>query len=648
MCGIGGIFSPEGVAPDRAGILAGMVNSLSHRGPDANGTWEAPDARIAMCHTRLAVLDLSPRGNQPMSDREGRGWITYNGEVYNYRELREDLTALGCRFISDTDTEVVLAACLQWGVEEALSRFNGMFAFAMWHSPERTLYLVRDRMGIKPLYYGRAGDDLVFGSELKALCVHPRFERALNNRSLELYLMLQYVPSPATIYRDAWKVPAGHFVRIDGKGQSVVCYWDPASCPGNGDGQGEEEGRLSELLTDSVRLRLLSDVPLGSFLSGGIDSALVVARMRGDAGEAPRTFTISYDEPEFDESRYASEVARILETDHTSISVSTTDLLSRVDSMAEILDEPLSDPSFLPMAVLSQRTRESVTVALSGDGGDELFGGYDRYRFVDLYHRRISAVTPGTRKMIAGALNRLPSARLSRFYQSIRSSMARGLSVENFSGKWEKLLRLLRQDTLAEAYQSAIGVFTSREAARLIGRDRPLDLPDTFIRCLEGDHSGLSLIRRMMDLDSRTFLIDDVLTKVDRASMAFGLEVRVPLLDHRIVSWARRAPDSSLFLEGRGKAPLRKMAVRQFPRSVTHRPKMGFTLPLDSWFRGPLKDFLLDHLAGESAAVNSIFDRGLVDRLVSDHLAGRSNNHEKLWNLLVFGLWVERWSPTGV
>jgi len=523
-----------------------------------------------------------------------------------------------------------------------------MFAFALWLASDRVLYLVRDRMGIKPLYYGRAGEELVFGSELKALCVHPRFETVLDPRSLELFLMLQYVPSPFTIYRDAQKVPAGHFVRIDGDREKVVQYWDPDSGSGLEPGlpEGDEQERLEALLEDSVRLRLISDVPLGAFLSGGIDSALVVSRMGEGSTEPPRTFTISYGEKEFDEGLYASRVARDLGTNHTSIKVSTEDLLSKVDELVQIFDEPFSDPSSLPMAILSERTRESVTVALSGDGGDELFGGYDRYRFVDLYHRKLLNAGARSRRAMSCLLGVLPAAPLSRIYNRVRPGLSRDLTVENFAGKWEKLQKLLGQDTLAASYQSAVGIFTSEEAGRVLGRNEAVDLPDSFVRCFEENPSDFSLIRRMMDLDSRTFLVDDVLTKVDRASMAYGLEVRVPLLDHRIVSLARGMPDASLFTAGRGKAPLLKMAAGQLPDFVTQRPKMGFTLPLDSWLRGGLKDLMQDVLGRSQGGCTGLFDDREVGRLMDEHLSGKANHHEKIWNLMVFCRWKERWKPS--
>jgi len=354
MCGIGGIYRRGQIPPAHSSLLEAMADALAHRGPDGRGTWSDPPSGIGLCHTRLAVLDLSPRGAQPMTDVDGRGWIVYNGEVYNYGALRQELEGLGCRFMSETDSEVVLAACLTWGVEEALGRFLGMFAFALWIPGESALYLVRDRMGIKPLYYGWAGDDLVFGSELKALCVHPGFSRTVDPRALELFLMLQYIPSPETIYTDARKLPPGHFIRLDPEGETLVPWWDPDHVHNETEwmGNGSAVPKLSGLLDDSVHRRLVSDVPLGAFLSGGMDSGLVVAAMGRTGVIPPATFTVSYAEDDYDEGPVAADVAGYLGTRHHQVKIDSRTLLDRIFDLPQIFDEPLSDPSALPMIPL--------------------------------------------------------------------------------------------------------------------------------------------------------------------------------------------------------------------------------------------------------------------------------------------------------
>jgi len=581
-----------------------------------------------------------------MTDVHGRGWIVYNGEVYNYVAIRRELEGLGCRFMSDTDSEVVLVACLTWGVEKALSRFLGMFAFALWIPGESALYLVRDRMGIKPLYYGWAGDDLIFGSELKALCAHPAFTGTVDPRALELFLMLQYIPSPKTIYTDARKLPPGHFMRLDPGGETLVAWWDPDHVEDLDVSPGTVPlyPELSGLLDDSVQRRLVSDVPLGAFLSGGMDSGLVVAAMTRMGGSHPSTFTVSYQEDDYDEGPVAADVGAYLGTDHHQVTIDSRTLLDRIFDLPVIFDEPHSDPSALPMIVLSRLAREHVTVVLSGDGGDELFGGYDRYRVVESYLKRFVGLSPSIRRSVAALMAGLPSRSMARVYSFLKNVSGKA-SVENFPGKWEKLLKLIIQNDPASAYQTSIGIFSAIEAGEALGRQQALALPDTFQTCLNGP-SETSFIRRMMDLDTRTFLADGVLTKVDRASMASGLEVRVPLLDHRIVQWSRRVDDKDLFEGSKGKAPLRQLARRDLPKHIADRPKMGFTMPLESWLRGELRDLLNQYLGTGSRVLENYFDPDYVNRLVREHMTGQSNHHEKIWNLLVFALWEERWKPT--
>jgi len=646
MCGIGGIYRRGQIPPSHLHLLEAMADTLSHRGPDGRGTWSDPPSGIGLCHTRLAVLDLSPRGAQPMTDVHGRGWIVYNGEVYNYVAIRRELEGLGCRFMSDTDSEVVLVACLTWGVEKALSRFLGMFAFALWIPGESALYLVRDRMGIKPLYYGWAGDDLIFGSELKALCAHPAFTGTVDPRALELFLMLQYIPSPKTIYTDARKLPPGHFMRLDPGGETLVAWWDPDHVEDLDVSPGTVPlyPELSGLLDDSVQRRLVSDVPLGAFLSGGMDSGLVVAAMTRMGGSHPSTFTVSYQEDDYDEGPVAADVGAYLGTDHHQVTIDSRTLLDRIFDLPVIFDEPHSDPSALPMIVLSRLAREHVTVVLSGDGGDELFGGYDRYRVVESYLKRFVGLSPSIRRSVAALMAGLPSRSMARVYSFLKNVSGKA-SVENFPGKWEKLLKLIIQNDPASAYQTSIGIFSAIEAGEALGRQQALALPDTFQTCLNGP-SETSFIRRMMDLDTRTFLADGVLTKVDRASMASGLEVRVPLLDHRIVQWSRRVDDKDLFEGSKGKAPLRQLARRDLPKHIADRPKMGFTMPLESWLRGELRDLLNQYLGTGSRVLENYFDPDYVNRLVREHMTGQSNHHEKIWNLLVFALWEERWKPT--
>jgi len=626
-----------------------MTASLAHRGPDGSGIWTDPAAGIGLCHTRLAVLDLSAQGSQPMSDPQGRGVISYNGEVYNYADLRRELESKGWEFRSRTDTEVVLAACLTWGVPRALERFTGMFAFAFWNAEERALYLVRDRLGIKPLYYGYCAGtgpdgDFVFGSELKALCAHAAFERSMDPRSLEQYLMLRYVPAPGSMYRHARKLPAGHYLRLTSTGRRIRSYWNAyggTQAAAAEPFQWEEE--LDELVTEAVRIRLVSDVPVGTFLSGGIDSGLVTARVKQFMEGPLSAFTISFTEPEYDEGPPAAVAAEHLSARHRVLTIGSRDLLPGLEKLPSIYDEPLSDPSALPLVRLSEFARQEVTVVLSGDGGDELFGGYDRYRFLMSYWKGPGRWPGSVRRRLSSLLGFMPAAALGTLYHGMYSFLGRDRPVENFAGKWEKLVRLLGQSGAVGAYQVSIGVFSAQETSALLGTGKGVDPPDTFPRHLLAEGGRSATFREMMDLDLETFLPEDVLSKVDRASMAAGLEVRVPLLDHRIVEMARRLPTAALLENGFGKAPIRRFARRVLPGPLLNRAKMGFTLPLDAWFRNELKDVLQDRLLAPNGPLRDILDREVVSDLIRMHLSGKANHQEKLYNLLTLDMWMDRW-----
>ncbi|MDT8394984.1 MAG: asparagine synthase (glutamine-hydrolyzing) [bacterium] len=650
MCGIGGLLSPGGLGPHHHDILGSMTLSLAHRGPDGSGVWMDEGMGIGLCHTRLAVIDLSSRASQPMTSPDGRGVLSYNGEVYNYRELKSELGKTGWRFVSDSDTEVVLAACLTWGVPQALGRLVGMFAFALWHTRERTLYLARDRIGIKPLYYGRtgggrAGEDLVFASELKALCEHPGFSRTVDPRSLEQYFMLQYVPAPGSIYRDAKKLPPGHYLRLAPEGERLTRYWKPDEMIDPAGGRPEDlDERLADMIDEAISARMVSDVPLGTFLSGGLDSCLVTAGMRRAVSGPLSSYTVSYREEEFDESPWAMQAARQLDVRHHLLEVDSRDLQAEMHHMPWIFDEPMSDPSALPLVLLSRFARKEVTVILSGDGADELFGGYDRYRFLERYWAGAGRLPAPFRRALSALLGSIPPGLPGTAYGRFFAAMGRPRPVENFPGKWEKLIRLLQQEGRAEEYQSSIGIFSAKETARLLGREGEVKLPGSFEELASGAPGDSGGIKAMMDLDLRTFLPEDVLAKVDRASMAAGLEVRVPLLDHRVVSLSRQYPVSGLFEGRRGKAPLRRLA-RQTPTSdLVDRPKMGFTLPLDRWFRKELRDTIQDRLLSPGSVLEGTVDPGIVRKLVQGHLSGRGNYHEKLYNLMILDGWMDRWT----
>src|SRR5437016_994585 len=565
MCGIAGIVDLQGGAKREAllGLACRMAEALAHRGPDDSGAWASSDGAAYLSHRRLSIVDLSPRGRGPMHFADGRLTITFNGEIYNFLELREELKSAGYCFKSDTDTEVVLAAYDCWGVE-CLQRFVGMFAFGLWDSASHRLYLARDRLGKKPLYYSERAGRFAFASELKALLADPAFPRDVDPDALSLYLRYGYVPSPYSIFRAARKLPPAHYAVLDGDDLTIQRYWDPieiALSPPAQLGDAEAKERLAELLRDSIRHRLISDVPLGMFLSGGMDSSLVAALMREVSDDPVKTFTIRFENPEYNEADYAAAIARYLGTEHREETCSTSQLLALVDGLPEFLDAPFADSSALPTHLVSKIPPDHVTVALAGDGGDELFFGYPRYHALAQY----------------GWLLRSPRA-IRRAVATVVGAVPRR--------RFRRAKELLRQD-LSDVYSRFITCWMPSEIRELTGRP-PVENP--AYQDVERRLAILPPSERPALLDLITYLPEDILTKVDRASMAVSLEARAPLLDHRIVEFSLRLPFAMKWRGGTSKWLLRQVLYDRVPRKLLERPKMGFGVPLDDWFRGPLRE----------------------------------------------------------
>ncbi|MBP2677037.1 MAG: asparagine synthase (glutamine-hydrolyzing), partial [Deltaproteobacteria bacterium] len=512
MCGIAGFLSTEAARPGEE-VLRAMGDALAHRGPDASGTFLSPDGRVGLSHRRLSILDLSPAGAQPMYSADGSLVLSFNGEVYNFREIRAELEGKGHAFRGGSDTEVMLASVREWGVESAVRRFIGMFAFALWDAGAGKLYLVRDRLGIKPLYLARLPGMLLFASELKALLAYPGFPREVDRAALQYYLEFQYVPGPHAIYRDVEKVLPGHIVEIGLHGEITDrLYWDLFDHWGKTEGRtrtgGECEEELSALLDSSIRYRMISDVPLGAFLSGGIDSSLVVALMRKAASGPVKTFSIGFRESGYDESPYARAVAAHLGTDHHEKICTPQEAQALVRRIPDAYDEPFADSSAIPTMLVSEFTRRHVTVSLSGDGGDELFCGYPRYTWVR--QGNVVLRIPGfLRRPVASLLSPVPIHKVQRGAESVL------------------------YDDPAEMYFHTVGIFERRRLGEIVpGVVDDAHLP--YFRTFRDPRCG-GIVDRAMATDIRTYLVDDILTKVDRASMAYSLEARVPLLDHRIV-----------------------------------------------------------------------------------------------------------------
>ncbi len=617
MCGIAGILRPGG--GERLEHVQAMTAALAHRGPDDADTWTDALAGVAFGHRRLSILDLSPLGRQPMRSSSGRYIICFNGEVFNFTRLRAELEPLAHAFRGGSDTEVMLAAVEQWGLVGAVSRFIGMFALALWDTKEHTLHLVRDRLGIKPLYYGQAGHDFVFGSELKALRSHPDFDTTVDREALTLYFRHNYIPAPHSIYRSVRKLPPGHILTlIPGREPSLTQYWSAENAYAQGAAQpfpgSEDEAlvALHGLLRDAVGLRMVSDVPLGAFLSGGIDSSLVVSLMQAQSGRAVKTFSIGFAEKRYDEATHARAVAAHLGTDHTELQLSQQDLLDIVPLAATFWDEPFADPSQIPTYAVCRLARQQVTVALSGDGGDELFLGYARYPYALAWHKRLARL-PSPLRRTAAALSRLPAA--GALPARLRWRLD-ALGLTDFAAVYKRLLS-----------------HHPRPAQLVLGAGpEPLTALD-FVR------PGDDLWRSMSLWDVLLYLPDDILTKVDRASMAVSLEARVPLLDHRLVEFAASLPTAWLVRGDDGKIPLRRLLHTYVPPHLVDRPKMGFGVPLELWLKAELRPWAEDLLNEATLRRAGVLDARRVQHLWRGYLAGRNNEFALLWCILMYQNW---------
>lgn len=645
MCGLTGGWSRQrfSVLQD---ALPRMTDALVHRGPDDDGHWFDAEAGIALGHRRLSIVDLSPAGHQPMASASGRWVIVFNGEIYNHLDLRAQLESTGRApaWRGHSDTESLLAAIEAWGVDEALKRSAGMFALALWDRDERALWLARDRFGEKPLYYGWNRGAFLFGSELKALRAFPGFDAPVDRQALALYLRHNAVPAPFSIHEGIRKLLPGHWLRIDSRNleqggtPAPAVYWSAEAQAHAGkadpfDGsESEAVDALERLLLDAVRRQMVADVPLGAFLSGGIDSSLVVALMQAQSTRPVRSFSIGFNEEGYNEAQHAEAVARHLGTEHTELYVSSADAMSVIPRLSKIYDEPFSDSSQIPTLLVSDLARRQVTVALSGDGGDELFGGYSRYFLATSLWDRIARIPLPMRRLAAHAISGVPTRAWNAIF-GVASPFVPPSARWHLPGdKMHKGAALLSRPDGAALYRDLISHW--QPETLLHDATEP-----TLFGPMRGEKPQ-DLREYMMLEDVRHYMADDILVKVDRAAMACSLETRVPLLDHRVFEFAWRLPLGLKMRGGIGKHALRQVLYRHVPQALIDRPKMGFGVPIDSWLRGPLKDWAADLLDPIKLKSDGFFKPEPITRKWHEHQSEKRNWQYHLWDVLMFQAWL--------
>lgn len=639
MCGIAGYWGRHGSTD--SSIAAHMAEQIRHRGPDDCGVWVGSSDGLALAHRRLSVIDLSCAGHQPLQSPCGRFVLSYNGEIYNHQDLRLELENEGGHFNWQgyADTETLLAALRHWGVKGALQRLNGMFAFALWDKEEKKLYLARDRIGEKPLYYGHLGDTFVFGSELKSLRAHPNWNPEIDRNALTSYLRHGYVSAPNSIYKRIKKLIPAHYLVVSDSGARVsepVCYWSLDKVVQNEQRYKETQSEecldeLESLLSDSVKRRMISDVSLGAFLSGGIDSSLIVALMQAQSSQAVKTFSIGFREPGYNEAPHAKVVAQHLGTSHTELYVTTQDALDVIPKIPIIWDEPFADSSQIPTYMVSQLARQHVTVGLSGDGGDELFCGYSRYLQGYEMWRKIKALPKPLSLILGWLLNGASNKNLEKYIQRLPIRYR----IPNFGDKLRKLSEVARHNTPEALYHALLSQCANPEDIVIGGRESNSQLAN------QKDLPALRDFREhMMYMDTMNYLPDDILTKVDRSSMSVSLEARVPMLDHRVVEYAWKLPLSLKCRGGQGKWFLRQLLYRYVPAKYVDRPKMGFGVPIGDWLRGSLREWGEELLDQNKLAEQGYFNPEPVIQYWKEHQSGQQNHQYKLWNILMFQAWL--------
>jgi asparagine synthase (glutamine-hydrolysing) len=624
MCGIVGKYNFRSVEAVSPGLIRSMCDVIAYRGPDDSGVHT--DGRVGLGHRRLSIIDLSSLGHQPMCSEDNQIWITYNGEIYNFQDLRNQLIEKGYTFKSNCDTEVILTLYREYG-EHCLQYLRGMFAFGIWDKKKSLLFLARDRIGKKPLFYYTDGKRLIFASEIKSILLDPAVGKEINYQAFYDYFKYLYVPDPKTIYKNVYKLEPGHCLTCSPEGITNREYWDVSFAGGNSKSLAEISDDLLGILDESVRLRMISDVPLGAFLSGGIDSSGVVALMAGQQERPVTTCSIGFDSKTFDEIEYARMIAERFHTDHHEFTVkeNAEEILS---DLAYYFDEPFADPSAVPTYYVSKLARQRVTVALSGDGGDENFAGYEKY-FVDDIENRIRRGIPGfIRRVVFPFASRI----LAQGHRTVFKKGATLLNTLSFESNYGFYLTNTNFDE--RLWQDAVNDDVKRE----IGDYDPFSVTEHHYNRADTDNH----LSRILYTDLKTYLPGDILVKVDRMSMAHSLEVRAPILDHQVIEFAATIPARLKYNRGEKKYILKQAFEKILPKEVLYRKKMGFSVPLADWFRGELKTYTAERLFGESSGVCNFFCRGPLERMWDLHQSEKRNYSTTLWSLLMFQLWYRR------
>jgi asparagine synthase (glutamine-hydrolysing) len=638
MCGLTGFwdFTSQFNREKLTTIAVNMADKISHRGPDDYGAWVDENIGLAMAHRRLTIIDLTTAGSQPMHSASNRFVIIYNGEVYNAPQLQQELVKLGHKFIGHSDTAVILAAFEQWGIKAAVSKFIGMFAFAVWDRQLSELSLIRDRLGVKPLYYGVLGKTLFFGSQLKSFWVNPLWRGEIDVTSVQKYISLNYVPTPYSIFKDIYKLEPATILTINQQQKiTKYKYWDLNQLTQDRQyvySESDAINNLHDLLQDSIKIRQIADVPLGAFLSGGIDSSLVVALMQSMSSTAVNTFTIGFNEQSYNEAEFASKVAKHLGTNHREFILEPKQALDLIATLPEVYDEPFADSSQIPTLLVSRLARENVTVALSGDGGDELFAGYNRYYLADNFIGKIAWLPKEVRSLLAKAICAVSVKNWGHLNKIFK--------VNNLGDKLYKLANILPFNSPEEFYTTVISFW---------GNNNPMLAPEyrsknIYLREQPFAKNINNFVEYMQFLDQYNYLPDDILTKLDRASMAYGLEAREPLLDHRIVEFAWNLPMEFKISGNNQKWILKQILHKYLPMHLIERPKMGFGVPIGEWLRGDLRAWATDLLDRSKITNQGLFDANIVGNRLQQHLSGARNYQYDLWGILMFQAWYDEYA----